>query len=339
MKKKGKISVSVIIPCLNEERYIRGCLDSVLNGDYPVDQLEILVVDGGSNDATRSIVDEYSVKHKQVVLLHNPLKTAPTAMNIGIKQSRGEYIIRLDAHSSYPADYISKLLYWHKKLGADNVGGLFSVEVLNKNPKSLSIRAVLMDKFGVGNSLFRIGVDDVQEVDTVPFGCYHRSIFEKIGLYNEKLTRNQDIELNKRIRKGGGHIYLIPEVAVTYYARENFTALAKNNYGNGYWNILTVLYTKDFSSLGVRHFIPLFFLLSLLLPSILVPFWPVMAILPALSLASYSLLVVVRSIKLRFANKGSSFVMLVASFFVLHLSYGYGSLRALIRLPLFLFGR
>jgi glycosyltransferase involved in cell wall biosynthesis len=262
-------NITIIIPTLNEEKYIAECLDSILESTYSTDSIEVFVVDGISSDKTRAIVSQYENKYDFITLLDNPYKIVPKAMNIAIEKSVGEYIIRLDAHSKFPKDYFSKLIQYSKELNADNIGTVIVTEVKNKNSKANSIKIALSHKFGVGNSDFRTGTKSIKEVDTVPFGCYKKSIFAKYGMYDERLIRNQDIELNKRIIKGGGKIYLIPDVKCTYYARENFTDLAKNNYANGFWNILTAYYTKTLSSLSLRHFIPLLFVLSFIIPGIL----------------------------------------------------------------------
>ena len=321
--------ISVIIPVLNEEKYIASCLDSVLESDYPNDKMEIFVVDGGSEDRTIEIIKEYQKKFSFLKLLHNPKKIVPVAMNIAIKEAKGEYIIRLDAHASYPKDYFSKLLSYHKKLNADNVGGVWKTEVLNKTKISLSIKEVLSNKFGVGNAMFRVGIDKIEEVDTVPFGCYKREIFEQIGLYDERLVRNQDIELNKRLKKAAGKIYLIPEVECTYFARENFKDLAKNNFANGEWNILTAYYTKTLHSLSVRHFIPLLFVLSLIIPALIALYSPYFGIFGLVSMVSYLTLVIIISLKLK--DNSNSFIYLVLSFLTLHLSYGVGSLVGIFK--------
>jgi len=316
--------ISIIIPCFNEEKHIAHCLDSILLSDYDRSKIEILVVDGMSRDKTREIVASYSKKYAYIQLLSNPDKIVPKAMNLAIQKAKGAYIIRLDAHASYPKNYFSKLIEWHQKLDADNVGSVIVTEVKNLTKKSASIKEVLSHKFGVGNSDFRTGIKEVKEVDTVPFGCYRKEVFEKYGYYDERLIRNQDIELNKRIINGRGKIYLIPDVQCTYYARENFTDLAKNNFANGKWNILTAYYTKTLNSLSLRHFIPLLFLLSLLVPLILSLLESKFAYVALLSLSSYFALVIMMSFKLR--DKQNSFFYLTMSFFTLHFSYGVGSL-------------
>ena len=253
-------------------------------------------------------------------------------MNLGIKEAKGNVIMRLDAHATYEKNYFSALVAALKKYNADNVGAVCHTDVLNKNSKTIAIREVLSNKFGVGNSTFRTGIKGAQEVETVPFGCWRRDVFDKYGMYDERLIRNQDIELNKRIVRGGGKIVIIPDTYCTYLARETYKALAKNNYGNGKWNILTVYYTKEIRSLSLRHFVPLAFVLSLILPTLVGLFWHPALFISALALGAY--LVALGSISAKLAiTKRENFFYLLASFIVLHISYGWGSLVGIIRLP------
>lgn len=324
--------LSVICPIYNEEKYITKCIDSILAQDYPKDDLEVIFVDGMSKDRTREIVAEYTERYPFIRLIDNPDRIVPPAMNKGILASNGDVIMRLDAHATYASNYFSVLVKALNDLGADNVGAVCKTDVLNKTPKTLAIKEVLSNKFGVGNSTFRTGVDKVMEVDTVPFGCWRRDVFEKYGLYDVRLVRNQDIELNKRILRGGGKICIVPDTYCTYLARENYGALAKNNYGNGKWNILTVFYTKQFDSLSIRHFVPLVFVLSLIVPLLFSAlYWP-LALLSGLSLLAYGTLLGTISAKLSM-SKNLNFGYLLASFIVLHLSYGWGSLVGLVSLP------
>lgn len=327
------IELSVICPMYNEEKYIGQFMDSILQQDYPHDCLEILLVDGMSNDNTRKIISKYTKQYSFIKLLDNPNKIVPYAMNIGIKTCKGNIVMRLDVHASYQPNYFSVLTHKLIELRADNVGTVCKTDVLHKTSKTLAIKEVLSNKFGVGNSTFRTGINKVKEVDTVPFGCWKRSVFEKYGLYDVRLVRNQDIELNKRIKHGGGKIYIVPDTYCTYLARETYKSLAKNNYSNGKWNILTVFYTKDLRSLSLRHFIPLLFVLSLLVPIIVsVFFFPVIWI-AVLSCFLYLMLIITISFKTAI-KKHLNIGFLIYSFFVLHISYGLGSLCGILQLPL-----
>lgn len=322
--------LSVICPIYNEEKYIVTFLDSVLQQDFCRDDMEVLLVDGMSRDKTRLIISQYIDKYPFLRLLDNPERTAPCAMNVGIKEAKGDIIIRLDAHALYPYNYFTTLVSKLYELNADNIGCVLNTDVLNKTPKTLAIRDVLSNKFGVGNSSFRTGVTLACEVDTVPFGCWRREVFQKYGFYDKRLVRNQDIELNKRIKRGGGHIFIIPDISCTYLARETFKALAKNNYGNGKWNILTVYYTKYFSSLSVRHFIPLAFVLSLLLPIVLMPLNLWFGVLSLMSLGAY--LVTLGGVSFTiWKTKRLNVFYLLMSFLTLHLSYGWGSLMGIFK--------
>lgn len=324
--------LSVICPIYNEEKYIQACIESIIAQDYPKNDLEVIFVDGMSTDSTRKIVNDYTTRYSWIRLIDNPDRIVPPALNRAIDASNGDIIIRLDAHASYAPNYFSSLVNASIKYGADNVGAVCRTDVLNKTPKSLAIKEVLAHPLGVGNSAFRTGIDGVKEVDTVPFGCWKRSAFERFGRFDNRLIRNQDIEFSKRIIRGGGKIVIIPDTYSIYYARETFTKLAKNNYCNGKWNILTVWFTKQFNSLSLRHFIPLIFLLSLLLPVLCAIFWHPIIWIAVASLLSYLIVVSIISIKLAKA-KHLNFFYLVATFFILHLSYGWGSLVGILKLP------
>jgi glycosyltransferase involved in cell wall biosynthesis len=322
--------ISIIIPCFNEKKYIDSCIESIINSDFKKYKKEIIFIDGGSSDNTIETISNYQKEYSFIKLLHNPKKFTPISMNMGIEASSGDYIFIISAHAKYESSYFSKLVKHIKELNTNCVGGVLKTEVKNSNKKSNSIKTILTHRFGVGNADFRTGSGKIKEVDTVAFGCYTKETFEKYGLYDERLIRNQDIELNKRIINGGGKIYLIPDVTATYYARENFTELAKNNFANGKWNILTAYYTKTLSSLSLRHFIPLIFVLSLLVPLFLSFIDIKFLWITLLSLSSYLALVIMTSLKSM--NGKNGFFYLIMSFLTLHVSYGMGSLMGIFSL-------
>lgn len=321
-------SVSIVIPCRNEERYIARCLDSLLASTYPLDRLEIFVVDGMSDDATCSILDHYCTAHPFIHKLDNPDKTTPQALNIGIKASDSDYVIILSAHADYPADYGEKLVTEAQRLNAACTGPLLQTKTLNHHKTAQAIIHVLSDRLGVG-STFRTGADTVMEVDTVAFGCYRADALKQFGLFDERLIRNQDIELNKRIVRGGGKIYLIPDVVCTYYARDNFADFARNNYQNGFWNILTPYYTETFHSLSLRHFIPLLFVSALMFSALVGIFFSPILVLGAALFSLYFSLIALRSFQIK---KETTWVHQITAFLVLHFSYGFGGIGGIIAL-------
>lgn len=325
--------VSIICPTYNEEQYISKCVSSILQQDYPGDKLEILFVDGLSSDATRDIILSAAKKHTYIRLIDNTYRHVPYALNIGIEHAVGEIIVRIDAHASFPTNYVSTLVHYLRTLPeAQNVGAPCVTKTLGDTNQAKAIVAVLSNKFGVGNSTFRLGVEETRTVDTVPFGCWKKETLRQVGMFDTRLTRNQDIELNKRILKSGGKIYLVPDTYCTYYARETFKNLAKNNFNNGKWNILTIYYTQEIASLSIRHFIPLLFLLSLLLPMLGMIFLPYFGILSALSLFCYCILISVVSWQIK-KQQDITFLSLIIAFITLHLSYGLGSLIGILSLP------
>ncbi len=323
------IQLSVIIPCRNESKYIAKCIESIVNQDAENCDIEILVIDGMSVDGTRAIVENICHSNRKVRLIDNTELVTPNALNLGIKNAQGDYVMIASAHSSFAPDYIDVLIKAMKQLHADVVGGYMQTAIKNDTSKARAIKEVLSCKFGVGNAMFRIGVSDEKLVDTVPFGIYRKELFGEVGGYNNNLIRNHDIELSKRLKASGKKIYLIPNAKCTYYARETFSALAKNNYGNGLWNILTVKITKRFRSLSFRHFVPMIFVLSLICPLVLMPVDIWLGLIAAASAVAYTMLTLFICVKIKAKCKDLKIRYLFAGFIALHLSYGVGSLIGL----------
>ena len=254
--------LSVICPIYNEESRIEECILSILAQDYPKEDLEVLFVDGQSSDRTRDIIANYMLNYSFIKLLDNPKRIAPAALNIGIRASSGDIIMRLDAHAKYPANYFSLLVSKLKESGADNVGGVCRTLPAKDTSVCRAIAHAMSSPFGMGNSYFRIGSDHEMWVDTVPFGCFKRDIFDKIGLFDEELVRNQDDEFNGRIIKTGGRILLLPEVVVDYFARDSLTKTAKMFFQYGLFKPLVNHKLQKPTTL--RQFIPPLFFAGLI---------------------------------------------------------------------------
>ena len=264
--------VSVIAPCRNEVAFIENTIKSILSGDYPSDKIELLVIDGMSYDGTREKVIEIIKKDSRVHLIDNPSKIVPAAMNLGIKLAKGEYIVRIDCHCCFAPDYVRKCVEIAQHTEADNVGGYIKTLPGADTKMAKAIAAATSSKFGVGNSMFRLSGSQC-EVDTVPFGTYRKEVFDRIGLYDERLVRNQDIELNSRIRKAGGKIIISPEIKLKYYNRATCKGIWQQSFDNGLWNPYTIWLVGG--GLQVRHFIPMFFVLSIIILGVLsIVYWP-----------------------------------------------------------------
>ncbi len=320
--------ISIVMPLYNEEKYIANCIESLLEQDYPRDKMEWLFVDGGSCDKTRTILKRYQNTYPSLIkLLDNPNKTVPYAMNKGIRAAAGEYIIRLDAHAEYATDYFSKCVYYLQNTDADNVGGVIKTKSSGKVGEAIA--SVVSSKFGVGNSQFRTNGSDGY-VDTVPFGAFRREVFEKYGLYDERLTRNQDNEMNYRIRANGGKIFLSNDIKLAYYSRDTIKGILKMAFQNGKWNVITMKLCPG--SMGIRHFVPLAFLLSLIILPILSVMLPFFRWIFLAELLLYLLLNVVSSIKKQPGRVQNHVFLKMIIFPLFHIFYGVGSLFGLITL-------
>lgn len=329
MTEKNLPFVSVLAPCRNEAAHIEKALTSILASDYPSDLIEILVLDGISDDGTRDVVAEMIKHDDRIRLIDNPNRIVPSAMNIGIAQARGEYIVRIDCHTAFASDYISKCIEVSQRTGADNVGGYMQTLPGADTSTAKAIAAASMSRFGVGNSAFRVGGEEA-EVDTVPFGTYRKDHFEKIGLYDERLVRNQDIELNARLRKAGGKIIISPEIKLSYYNRATFSGLWQQAFNNGLWNPYTIWLVGG--GLSVRHFIPMAFVSGLIILAIASCFYLPVSFLFLADVIAYCSIAALMAVKVASTDKVSAAKVLWA-FLALHTAYGFGSLWAVITIP------
>ena len=323
--------VTVIVPCRNEAGYLAACLDSILATAYPADRLEVLVVDGQSDDGTRAIAEGYAARRARppIRVLANPRRTAPAALNIGIEAARGDVIARMDAHASYPPSYLPGLVEALDTMGADNVGGVLVTLPAGPGPVARAIATALSHPFGVGNSRFRIGARAPQWVDTVAFGCWRRGVFQWIGGFDEELVRNQDDEFNHRLIARGGRILLVPSVTAHYYARESLGQVARMFHQYGLYKPLVA--RKVGRVMTARQLAPPALTLVLLAASLLAPWFGLARILGAAVAALYGVTVLAAAAAALPRLGVRAALVLAVTFPVVHLSYGWGFLRGLVR--------
>jgi glycosyltransferase involved in cell wall biosynthesis len=212
--------VSIIIPCRNEQDFIGDCLDSILANEYPKTRLEVLVVDGMSEDRTRSIAENYAQRNDFIRCIDNPKKITPAALNRGIDAARGDILMRMDVHAWYSPQYIAKCVNALDRYPADDVGGIWKIIPRTDKFAGQAIVRTLSHPFGIGNAHYRLASSsEPLWVDTVPFFCCRKEVFRTVGFFNEKLVRTQDMEHKRRLKKAGGKILLVPEIANHYYGR------------------------------------------------------------------------------------------------------------------------
>lgn len=316
--------VSIVIPCKNEEKYISRCLKSIINSSYSKDLIEVFICDGKSQDSTIDIASYYTSNYPFIKILYNENETTPYGLNLGIKNSTGDVIIILGAHSEIQPDYIKNCL---RDLDRDKniacVGGY--IDNIYENDFSRIISYAMSSRFGVGNAYFRTGRKN-GFVDTVAFGAYRREVFEKIGLFDEDLIRNQDDEFNYRVIRNGYKIFLSNKIKSKYYVRGSWEKLFKQYYQYGYWKIYVNRKHKTITS--KRQIIPLFFFLFLVFGLFLSFINKSFFYLFIGIIILYFISALLFSFE---KTKGFSNVSkLMITFFILHLSYGLGYLEGIL---------
>ena len=323
--------VSIIIPCRNEEKFIGKCLNSIINNDYSKESLEILVIDGMSEDKTKEIVEKYTKQYLYIKILENPNKFTPFGLNIGVKNARGDIIIRMDAHSTYEKDYISKCIKYLNQYNADNVGGIWKIMPRTHTLINKAIVFASSSIFGAGDAYYRRGYSRGPKwVDTVFGGCYKKEVFEKIGLFNENLIRSQDMEFNLRLKRAGGKILLVPDIISYYYPKSNLKDFFRHNFSDGIWSTYPLKFEVRIFSW--RHLVPLFFVSGLILSLFFSFFFWQARLFFDLIFGSYVFLSLFFSVKISF-KKGFQYLFLMPIVFATrHFGYGLGSIWGIVKL-------
>jgi glycosyltransferase involved in cell wall biosynthesis len=242
--------VSIVIPCLNEERYITALLDSLAAQDYGASGIEVIVADGGSTDRTRELVGTYSSPFARLELVDNPRRITVGGLNAGMDAATGDCWIIIGAHSSVRPDFVRESVEALRRTGAACVGG--PIETIGEGTVGKAIAAAMSSPFGVGNARFRYAATE-GEVDTVPFGCYHRRVWEVVGRFDETVDGADEDSYNARLIEAGGRIVLVPAIRSSYFPRRTFQALAKQ-----YWEYGAAkgtLFARG-RPLRPRHFAP-----------------------------------------------------------------------------------
>jgi glycosyltransferase involved in cell wall biosynthesis len=320
----SELTVAVVIPCRNEEKYIARCIDSVLAQDYPPSLVSIYVCDGLSEDGSEGIARDYEKRFPSVHLLINEKQTTPYALNLGITRSVSDVVIILGAHAELYPDYISNCVSClNRPDEIDCAGGV--IENVYEDTTAGIISTAMSSGFGVGNAHFRTGTRE-GFVDTVAFGAYRRSIFEKAGLFDDQLIRNQDDEFNYRIHKAGFRIFLSPAIRSKYYVRASYAKLFRQYRQYGYWKVYVNKKHKTITTF--RQVIPLVFVLFLFggIPLSFVHRYFCYLFLSGLGI--YFILSSGNAFKK--AGKVSWVPGIILTFFLLHFSYGWGYFLGII---------
>lgn len=318
--------VTLILPVRNEGRFIIQALQSLLEQTYPHDRMEILVADGRSTDGTPEHVRQFAASHDLPVIhvIDNPKISMPAGFNIAMQHAHGDVIILIGGHSRLAVDYVAQCVEALERTGADCVGG--PIETIGETGISQAIALAQSSWFGVGGAAFRMKDARAGFVDTVAFGAYRRSVFERIGLLDEELVRNQDDEFNFRLTQSGGKIWLDPRIRSEYRSRSSLSRLWKQYFDYGMYKVRVI--QKRRAVPAWRHLIPGLFVASLLSGLIIFMFsrrkvW----LLPAFAYVGADAVASIHTAR----QARILFPLLPIVFATLHFSYGLGFLYGIWR--------
>ncbi|MBV8055072.1 MAG: glycosyltransferase family 2 protein [Deltaproteobacteria bacterium] len=262
--------VSVLIPCRNEGEFIGACLNSVIANGYPLDRLQVIVVDGMSTDGTRTIVTAWSAQHSCITLVDNLRRITPCALNIGIAAALGDVIIRLDAHATYEPGYIARCVQALNLCNVGSSGGVWNVKSRGNGLIARAIACCTSHRFGGAARYRRISDGDPEIADVVPFFCSTRETLRIVGQFNEALVRHQDYEYSARMRRAGFHSMLVPRAVCNYYTRSDIKSFAIHSFRDGYWVTFATAFT-DVLPLCARHAVPMLFAIAMIAGTIIAP--------------------------------------------------------------------
>jgi succinoglycan biosynthesis protein ExoA len=322
--------VSVIVPCYNEQATIQLLLEAVYAQTYRGEEMEVVIADGMSTDQTRQRIAEFQAVHPDLVVqvVDNPKRNIPAGLNCAIRAARGEIIVRLDAHCMPNPDYVAGCVCALEQGKGDNVGGVWEIRPGGAGWQARAIAVAAAHPLGVGDARYRY-TESAQQVDTVPFGAYYRSLVEKIGLYDENLLTNEDYEFNVRVHQSGGVVWLDPAIRSVYFARPSYPGLLKQYARYGYWKARML--RRYPGTLRWRQALPPVFVASLVMCGLLRFLFPIFGGLFVIELSAYALILLLAGFQGAWKHSDPALVpgvpLAIAS---MHLAWGSAFLWSLI---------
>jgi succinoglycan biosynthesis protein ExoA len=332
---KRLISISAVVACRNEARYLRGFLESLLQQDTNGMQFEAILADGLSDDESRKVIEGYSTRDPRIRAITNPGRVASTGLNLAIREARGEIILRMDCHTRYAPDYCRRCVELLLATGAENVGGPARTHAQGWVHRAIA--AAYHSPFSTGGAKFH-NQNYEGWVDTVTYGCWRKETLERIGLFDETLVRNQDDELNLRLIRRGGKIWQDPKIKSWYSPRANLADLFRQYFQYGYWKVAVI--RKHRLPGSWRHLIPVAFVAGnavLLLAAMIAGAGGQRALavslaeLWVLELSIYGCVALAASIHAARKSGWATLPYLPAVFLTYHASYGIGFMAGMFR--------
>lgn len=320
--------ISILMPVYNEAQSILDILTTLAAQDYPMDRMELIIADGMSADGTRVVIQNFADNFPQlkIKVIDNPNKIVPTGLNLAIRLARGEYIVRVDGHTTLPKNYLSLCVNSLAASQAENVGG--RMVSAGKTPFGKAAALATSSPFGVGGAYFHYG-NQGKWVDTVYLGAWPKTIFQTYELFDEEMVRDQDDEFNYRLRSQGGRIWFNPDIYATYTPRASFAKLFKQYYQYGFWKVRVL--QKHPKQMSLRQFVPPTFVLALLVAGLLsfTFSWGWYALVFLIGV--YLLANLFASLVAGKNQKLTVLLLLPLAFAAIHISYGLGFLVGLFR--------
>ncbi len=322
-------TVSIVMPVRDERDFIAGELEAILTQDYPHSLIQVLVVDGQSQDGTARIATDFSERFKRqgfrdYKVLSNQRRTTPAALNVGIAEADGDIIFRIDGHSRVRSDHVSHCISVLDRTLADNVGG--GLDAIGRTKTGRAIALATTSRFGVGGSTFRHG-KTAGWAQTVYPGAFRKEVFARVGVFDEELVRNQDDEFNLRLTQHGGRIWFDPEIRTEHYARDSLAAHLKQHFEFGLYKVLVMHKRQQVAS--VRHLVPGAFVTALATGTVLSVVLRSRRYLVAVTIPYAMASVAAASWTARHTPR--LVPRLIAAYATMHVGYGAGSLAGLWR--------
>lgn len=323
--------VSVCIVAHNEENVLNDLLNDIRKQDYPHSQMEVILIDSMSSDKTKKIMEQFKAENSdfcEIMVLDNPKKRLAPGWNVALKNYKGDIILRIDAHASVPKEFVRKNVEV-LECGEFVSGGPRPNIIDESTPWKETLLLAEQSMFGSSIASYRRGQKKTY-VKSIFHGAYRREVFNKVGGFNEQLGRTEDNEMNYRIRLAGFKICYSPDIISYQHTRSSLKGMLKQKYGNGYWVALTLKACPR--CLSIYHFVPLAFILAIIVTNIWAlvghGFWALML------WSIYWIIAVLMSIlSIKDNRKYPQQLVLPVLFFLLHISYGMGSLMGIIKLP------
>ena len=322
--------VSVIVPCYNEQSTIRLLLDALHEQTFPRAEMEVILSDGRSTDGTRAEIAAFQKDYPdlEVRVVDNALRNIPSGVNRAIEASRGEIIVRSDAHSKPYPDYVANSVKALEEGRGDNVGGVWEIRPGADTWIAKSIAVAAAHPLGVGDAMYR-HAKQAALVDTVPFGSFRRSLIDRIGLFDETLLTNEDYEFNTRIREAGGRIWLDPSIRSVYFARSTLMELVRQYWRYGYWKWRML--RRYPHTLRWRQALPPLFVLSLLALALVSMFFPLAGLVLAGEIVFYLSIMILAGVYLAVRQRKLYLIFgLPLAISAMHVTWGGGLLWSIL---------